>query len=102
MDLLSNDFRCCGLRDFESNRTVILSPDQCRAARAWLGLPQAELARSAGIGLSTLRSFEGQGTRPLDEGLLHAVRTALEARGVRFVDDEPSESGIMVSSPDEA
>jgi len=36
----------------------MISPEQCRAARAWLGWPQPELATRTTVRLSTVRDFE--------------------------------------------
>lgn len=70
---------------------------QVSAARALLGMPQDELAREAGISLSTLRRFEAM-TGPL-EGLasnVEAVRSALEAKGVEFLDH--GSPGVRIKS----
>jgi DNA-binding XRE family transcriptional regulator len=37
----------------------MITPQQCRAARAWLGMSQAELAALAGCSRETIRRFEG-------------------------------------------
>lgn len=40
-----------------------ISPRQCRAARAWLGWTQRELAKYAGVDMQTVMNFEiGRGT----------------------------------------
>jgi predicted transcriptional regulator len=62
----------------------MLSPEQCRAARAWLGWPQDELAKRAKVGLSTLKDFEGGKRAPMRNNL-EAIRTALENAGIRFI-----------------
>lgn len=57
-----------------------LNPSQSRAGRGWLGWTQAELAEKAGIGLSTLRDFEGEHRSPISNNLA-AIRRALEDGG---------------------
>ena len=42
-----------------------LTPEQCRAARAWLDWSQNDLADAANISLSTVRDFE-KGRRDSD------------------------------------
>lgn len=63
-----------------------MSPEQCRAARAWLDWSQDELAAAARVSLSTVRDFE-KGRRVPIANNLGAMRSALEAAGTRFVDD---------------
>lgn len=64
----------------------MLTPGQCRAARGFLDWTRAELAERTGLSLSTIASFE-QGKRGTYRPNLMAIRTALEAAGVRFADD---------------
>ena len=69
-----------------------MSPEQCRAARAWLGWTQQELARRAGVGLSTVRDFEKGERTPIANNLM-AIRRAIEEAGIRLLfreDGEPS------------
>lgn len=61
-----------------------MTPAQCRAARGLLDWSQAELARSANVGLSTLKNFEGGRSAPMANNLT-AIRNALEAAGVTFL-----------------
>ena len=35
-----------------------MTPEQTRAARGWLGWPQAKLAEAARVGLSTVKDYE--------------------------------------------
>lgn len=66
----------------------MLSPEQCRAARGWLGWSQDELSKRARIGQSTLKDFEGGKRAPMRNNL-EAIRHAIEAAGIRltFADD---------------
>lgn len=61
----------------------MLSPEQCRAARAWANWNQGELAKRASVGLSTVRAFES-GTHTPIKNNLDAIRAALEGAGVQF------------------
>ncbi len=65
----------------------MLSPEQCRAARGWLGWSQDELSKRARIGQSTLKDFEGGRRAPMRNNL-EALRSVLEAAGVGLLFDE--------------
>ena len=72
---------------------------QIKAARALLGLTQAELCEDARIPLITLRRIEG---RPDHKGLVseetvEAVCKALEARGIQFLEDGQVAAGVGVA-----
>jgi DNA-binding transcriptional regulator YiaG len=60
-----------------------MSPEQCRAARAWLGWSQQYLAKQASVGLSTVKDFENGSRKPIANNL-NALRGALENERVRF------------------
>ena len=72
-----------------------MSPEQSRAARAWLDWSQDELAAKASVSLSTVRDFE-KGRRVPIANNLTAMRAALESAGIAFV-DEGATSGITFS-----
>lgn len=61
-----------------------MTSEQCRAARAWLDLRQEELAKAAGVGVSTVKDFEGGKRKPIANNLA-AIQAALESRGIGFV-----------------
>ena len=63
-----------------------MTPAQCRAARAMLGLEQGEVADSAGIARATLIDFE-KGQRIPRQATVASIRAALEAAGVQFLDN---------------
>jgi DNA-binding transcriptional regulator YiaG len=69
-----------------------MTPEQCRAARAWLNWPQDALAKAASVGVSTVRDFEA-GRREPTRNNLAAMQAALEKNGISFSDDEKA-SGI--------
>jgi ribosome-binding protein aMBF1 (putative translation factor) len=62
-----------------------MSPEQCRAARAWLNWSQRALADKAQVSTSTIRNFEA-GARVPHPNNMRAIRQALEAAGFRFPD----------------
>jgi transcriptional regulator with XRE-family HTH domain len=62
-----------------------MTPDQSRAARGLLDWSQAELAARSNLSESTIRDFE-KGRRVPSINNLAAIRRALEAAGVEFID----------------
>jgi transcriptional regulator with XRE-family HTH domain len=80
-----------------------MSPEQCRAARGWLGWTQQELARRAGVGLSTVRDFENGDRTPIPNNLA-AIRRAIEDAGIEmmFGKDGRSAAGIRCRDASES
>ncbi|MGH1589966.1 helix-turn-helix domain-containing protein [Methylobacterium phyllosphaerae] len=66
---------------------MVISPEQCRAARAWLDWKQEELAQRAGVSLSTVRDFE-KGRRTPIANNARALAQALEEAGLDLTFDE--------------
>ncbi|WP_427902244.1 helix-turn-helix domain-containing protein [Methylobacterium fujisawaense] len=62
----------------------MITPGQCRAARALLELSQKELAESAGVSLRTLQGFEA-GDRELQSLALSAIKRILEEKGIALI-----------------
>jgi DNA-binding transcriptional regulator YiaG len=71
-----------------------MTPEQCRAARGWLDWSQDELATAANVSLSTVRDFE-KGRRVPIANNLAAMKGALEAKGIEFVENDET-SGLTV------
>jgi len=81
---------------------VIMSPEQCRAARGWLEWSQQELADRAHVGISTVRDFEA-GRRQTIANNLDAIRHAIEAAGIRFrFRSDGGAAGIEINSDESA
>jgi transcriptional regulator with XRE-family HTH domain len=60
-----------------------LTVAQCRAARALLGWTAAEVATAAGIGIMTVKRFEGgQAMNPVS---VAKIKTALTDVGISFI-----------------
>lgn len=73
-----------------------MTPEQCRACRAWLGMSQEELAKAANVGVSTVRDYEA-GRREPTRNNLAAIRTVLESKGFSFVGGDGEPLGITLS-----
>ncbi|WP_029007349.1 helix-turn-helix domain-containing protein [Azospirillum halopraeferens] len=65
--------------------TNVLKPQHVRAARALLAWSQQDLASAAGVGVSTVADFERGQRTPMPNNA-QAIREALEAKGLSFVD----------------
>jgi transcriptional regulator with XRE-family HTH domain len=63
----------------------MISPAQCRAARALLNWSQQQLADRSGLSFSTIRDFEKGRHVPYATNLATIEQTLTEA-GVRFLD----------------
>ena len=61
-----------------STENVELRPAQCRAARALLNITQPQLARLAGLGLSTVVDFEKE-WRQVSAAAVETIQRALRA-----------------------
>jgi len=71
---------------------------QIRAARAWIGLSQEELADEAGIARRTLIRLENS-EEPGTERTMEKLRLALEKRGVEFLFEGSQGVGVMYRGP---
>ena len=70
-----------------------MTPAQCRAARAFLDWSQQRLASAAGIGVVTVRQFEGGGAA-LRNATVEALMNALEAAGIEFLAGNGAGPGV--------
>jgi transcriptional regulator with XRE-family HTH domain len=78
----------------------MLSPEQCRAARGWLGWSQDELAKRASVSISTVKDFE-RGARVPIENNLTAIQRAIEAAGMGLIFGNGGRPiGVTVVDPD--
>jgi DNA-binding XRE family transcriptional regulator len=75
---------------------MILTPSQCRAARAWLNISQDELAETSKVATRTIALFEMEGRVPRDR-TLEDIRRALESLGMGFLFDGPRAAGITAN-----
>lgn len=77
----------------------MLTPAQCRAARALLDWTQARLSEVTGLSTVTIRSFEaGRDARESNRTLL---RLAFERAGIDFIDKNGGGSGARLREPEE-
>ena len=72
-----------------------MTPAQSRAARGLISMTQAELATAAGLGQSTVIDFERE-RRVVSAQAVAAIRAALEAAGVEFLDANGGGPGVRL------
>ena len=77
-----------------------LSSAQIRAARALLRWSAADLAREAALGANTVRRAElAEHETSLTTANELAIRRALEAGGVEFIDENGGGAGVRLRRP---
>lgn len=81
------------ISDFKSD--FFMTPAQCKAARALLGREQDEIAKAASIARTTLIDFEA-GRRVPRATTIAAIRAALEAAGVIFIEENGEGPGVRL------
>jgi DNA-binding transcriptional regulator YiaG len=77
------------------NVDLILSPAQCKAARALLGITQPALAEMASLGLSTVVDFE-KGRRQVSDAAIRSMQFALQTAGVDLISENGGGPGVRL------
>ncbi len=72
-----------------------MTPAQCKAARALVGMTQPQLAKAGKVGLSTVVDFE-RARRPVSSEATAALRQALEKAGVEFINENGGGAGVRL------
>lgn len=73
----------------------MLTPVQCRMARAALQIGVRDLAKLAGVSAMTVTRFENRHSEG-HPATLEKLRTALEAGGVEFIPDDGGGAGVRL------
>ncbi|MCG8507286.1 MAG: helix-turn-helix transcriptional regulator [Sphingomonadales bacterium] len=68
---------------------------QIKAARAFLGLTQSELAEKANISLAALNNAE-RGIVVPHRATIQAIQLALESAGIEFIDENGGGPGVRL------
>ncbi|WP_235860604.1 helix-turn-helix domain-containing protein [Roseibium suaedae] len=71
----------------------MINAKQCRAARAWLGWSQDELAERASCARRTIAAFEQEKSIPFDR-TLRDIQGTFEAAGIVFLMDGAQGIGL--------
>lgn len=70
---------------------------QIRAGRALARISAQELANAAGVGVATVRRAETEDGQPsATRANLNAIRAALEAAGVEFIEENGGGAGVRL------
>ena len=77
---------------------MLLTAEQCRAARGLLAWSQQELAEKAGVGVVTVHQIEAASVKPR-RATLQVIRRAFEAAGVAFIDPDGGGPGVRLREP---
>ncbi len=77
---------------------MFMSGHQLKAARALIGMEQADLARRAGVSINTIRNLEAAGAQMIRARLdtLAKVEGALKAAGVLFIAENGGGAGVRL------
>jgi transcriptional regulator with XRE-family HTH domain len=89
----------CHIVSVSTSETGIKSattPAQVRAARALLAWSREKLSGECGVPMRTLARFEGEEAVPR-AATLSAIRAALEAAGVDFIEQNGGGAGVRLS-----
>ena len=70
---------------------------QLRAARALIGLSQVQLSELAEVSSMTVKRAEGSGKPYPSTDAIEAIRSALEAAGIEFIETNGSGAGVRFS-----
>jgi predicted transcriptional regulator len=72
-----------------------ITPSQCRAGRALLEITQTQLAKSAGLGLSTVVDFEKR-RRKVSVEAIQSISKTLSHAGIEFIDENGGGPGVRL------
>lgn len=75
-----------------------ITPAQIRGARGMLDWSMVQLAAAAGLSVSTIKRVEMASTQPVSNEAQGMIQAALEAEGMRFLDDAGEGVGIRLRS----
>ena len=73
----------------------VITPQQCRAARAWLDWTLDDLVQASGVSIATLVKFE-KGTRVPHDRTLRDIEQALKTEGIELVFDAAKGVGVRI------
>jgi transcriptional regulator with XRE-family HTH domain len=79
-------------------REMIITPDQCRAARALLGWSQDDLENSSHVSKKTIAEFEREAQIPYEKNL-REIEIAFRANGILLIKENGGGVGVRKDRP---
>ena len=78
---------------------MLTTGNQLKAARALIGMEQAQAAEASGVHVNTIRRMEASGSAAIDgrSQNVQAVQRALEERGIEFLNH--GQPGVRLRAP---
>lgn len=77
-----------------------MTPEQCRAGRALVGMSQAELAKRSRRGLSTVQDFELERRTTVSADAITDMQAVLIKSGVEFIHQTKQKGpGVRLTQP---
>lgn len=73
-----------------------MTPEQCRAARAILGISQDKLSEETGVAKRTIAGFEAGKSKPYAR-TISALQATMETRGVEFIPENGGGAGVRLA-----
>ena len=73
-----------------------ITPRQIRAVRAMLNWSMTDLARAAGVSISTVKRFEDGSVQNVSDHAAAQLQDAAETEGVRFLADDGNGVGVRI------
>jgi transcriptional regulator with XRE-family HTH domain len=74
----------------------LFTPSQIRAARALVGLSQADVAAAAGLSVPTVKRAEADESIRVSEDAVLAIANALKKAGVEFIAENGGGPGVRL------
>jgi predicted transcriptional regulator len=76
---------------------TIMTPAQCRAARAMLDISREDIAAASGVSFATIRRHEQNLRPPVQPHMVRRIRDRLEELGAVFTDgDDANAPGVAI------
>ena len=80
--------------------TLMLTPKQCKAARALLGWTQSDLSEKSGVGTGTVKDFESERHAINSKALTSIIRAFQKAGLILYFDGDGGGPGVRVKEPE--